>query len=362
MKKILFFLSIFLIQIWIQAQNNVDSSPDSLVDNSYFEPVSDTLSNINIFETDELLNITLQFDITSFIKNKLKGKYQNATFQIHYGNNQLISKTIRLKARGEFRRDKCFLPPIRLNFKTDPLEKEGLVEKVKLVTHCSNVKKYENFILKEYLIYKLYNVLTDNSFRVRLLNISYIDTGEKRKNYQNYGFIIEPIELLAVRNEATVINPDIIRKESVIEEDADLVALFQYMIGHTDWRIEGGHNLKYIKSINLNPNKVIPVPYDFDFSGFVGASYSYPQVWTSIKTVQEREYLGYCRNNDEAYLGNINLFNDKKDEIFEIIEEFEYLSEREKTKALKYIEEFYSQINNPERFVYTLKNECRTEF
>ncbi|MDB4582697.1 hypothetical protein N9164_06065 [Draconibacterium sp.] len=89
------------------------------------------------------------------------------------------------------------------------------------------------------------------------------------------------------------------------------------------------------------------------------AYYSHAQEWTSIEMVKDREYMGYCRNNDEAYLKTIKLFLDKKDEIVSTIESFTYLQERDLNELLNYIESFYSLLNNPERFISTLKSQCR---
>jgi hypothetical protein len=251
-----------------------------------------------------------------------------------------------------------------LNFKTDPIETTELkgMKKIKLVTHCSTSKSYTYYLLREYLAYKLYNVLSDNSFRVKLLKIKYIDTGKKKRNYDKYGILIEPIELLTKRINATEIDGIYVDKDKVIDYDTDVVAIFQYMIANTDWRIKGGHNMKYIKSLTDLSPKVIPVPYDFDFSGFVGTHYSMPQEWCSIDDVKQREYLGYCRSTEEDYMKVINLFVEKKDEIINTIQSFEYLDERDRNQLANYVETFYDQTIRPERFINTLKAQCRTDF
>lgn len=363
MKSLLFVLFI-LISTLLFAQKNLNESTDSLENISLFEPVVDTIpTDISIFENDVPLELTLKYDITSFIKNKRKGDYIDAELTVHYSERQEVKKSIRVKARGNFRKGNCFFPPIHLNFKTDKIKNEELkgTKKIKLVTHCSNSKSNETYILREYLAYKLYNILTDKSFRVRLLKINYIDTGKKQRNYQNYGFLIEPVGLVAKRMESILINPDIVREKHVVEQDADRVALFQYMIANTDWRIKGGHNTKYIKELNYVTSKVVPVPYDFDFSGFVGTSYSHPQEWTSIDNVREREYLGYCRN-DEDYKKTIDLFVNKKHEIIDAIARFEYLNEREKNSLSNYIKKFYDEAERPDRLISTLKAQCRTDY
>lgn len=357
----LFFAILFYFKV--SAQSEKINSIDTIPYNSSIDAVSDTLPNLDLFADETPMDLTLKYDITSFIRNKMKGEYLDAELLLHY-KNYSESKNIRLKARGNNRRQQCFFPPIFLNFKTDPIGNTELqgINKIKLVTHCSTSKVHIGYLLKEYLVYKLYNVLTDNSFRVKLLEIKYIDTGKKKKNYDEYGILIEPIELLVARKESIEVDGKIIRENNVIEEDADIVALFQYMIGNTDWRIKGGHNTTYIKSLTKLTDKVTPIPYDFDFAGFVGTHYSHPQSWTSIKNVKEREYLGYCRNSDEAYLKTINLFLDKKDQIIKTIESFSYLSEREREAAVKYIESFYGLLNYPDRFISTLKSQCRTDF
>jgi hypothetical protein len=234
MKNLFSFFLTLIFPIFIIAQNNNENAVDTLGNDSFFEGVSETIPDVNIFEDDTPLNITLKYDITSFIKNKQKGEYLDAELIIHLNDNQLITKNIRLKARGNYRKRRCFFPPIQLNFKTDKIKNQELkgITKIKVVTHCSNSKSNEIYILKEYLAYKLYNVLTDMSFRVRLLNITYIDTGKKERNYQQYGFLIEPVELVAKRNESTLIDPTVVRGENVLEADADRAALFQYIVGN----------------------------------------------------------------------------------------------------------------------------------
>lgn len=357
-KKNLLNILFVVCAINLFAQTNVDVSDQ----NSLLEPVSETVRAVSIFENEEPLDLTLKYDITSFIRKKAKGEYLDAELYVHINDTDSISKNIRLKARGNFRRGHCFFPPIYLNFKTDPITESDLAEikKIKMVTHCSTAKSYRAYILKEYLAYRILNILTENSFRVKLINIKYIDTGKRQRNYQQMGFLIEPLELLAKRTNTVEINPKIILGKNIVEEDIDVVALFNYMIANTDWRAKGGHNLKYIKSLEHLTSQVIPVSYDFDHAGFIGASYATPQDWTSIKGIYEREYLGYCRDNDESYLKAIQLFVDKKEEIFSEINTFEYLEEKQRIILIKFLKKFYDLAEQPEFFVKTLNRECRS--
>jgi len=356
MKFLWVLLCLFLLSIYSFAQEIDEADQNSLL-----EPITGTLDEIGIFEDDKLLEITLKYDITSFIRHKSKGEYLNAEFCIHLNENDSIIKNIRLKARGNFRKGHCFFPPIYLNFKTDPIKETELegIKKIKLVTHCSTSKSYRRYILKEFLVYKLYNILSENSFRVKLVNINYIDTGKKERNYQQVGFVIEPIEALVNRTNSTEINPVAVRAKNVVREDVDVVSLFNYMIGNTDWRVKGGHNMKYIKSLDQVSTEVTPVPYDFDYSGFVGTSYSHPQEWTSIENVQDREYMGYCRENDADYIKAIELFVQNKEEIMNEIGSFDYLEKKDRDNLIKFLGEFFRLAENPKMFVNILKRECR---
>lgn len=354
-------LSLMLIVIFL-TQSSAQDIKTAISDSSYsrsIEAVRDTLKDYTLFDDDELMHLNLSYDITSFIRNKMKGEYLDVEMEVTY-KDYYNKKDIRLKARGNNRREQCFFPPIYLNFKTDPIEHSELegMKKVKLVTHCNNSKSYQEYILKEYLIYKLYNILSDYSFRVKLLEIDYKDTGKRKRNYSQYGFLIEPIDLLAKRNNAVEIEAKLIPATEVEPFDTDVAALFQYMIGNTDWRIKVGHNTKFVKSMDVVSTHVIPVPYDFDFSGFVGTYYAFPQEWTSIQSIYNREYLGYCRD-DEQYIKVVKHFLMHKDDINSTVASFSHLSEKTREVLLNYLDSFFEMLEDEDWILNTLKDECR---
>ncbi|WP_319500393.1 hypothetical protein [uncultured Draconibacterium sp.] len=330
-------------------------------DSALFEPIGQTLDNIGFFDVDEPLKITLKYDITSFVKHKAKGEYLPAELAIYPTGTDSIVKDVRLKARGNFRRGHCSFPPIYLNFKTDPINQTELegIRKVKMVTHCNSSKGYQAYVMREYLAYRIYNILSDNSFRVRLLDIDYIDTGKKKRHYQQKGFLIEPVELVTKRLHAIEVNSDVVFGKDVSPDEGTLVALYEYFIGNTDWRFKGGHNMKYIKSMDVVTNYLIPVPYDYDHAGIVNTSYAMPQEWSKADKVTERDYLGYCQTNEDNYREAIDLFNAKKDEIINTIETFEYLDMKDKKNILSFVNEFYVQAKQPKNLIWKMKNECR---
>lgn len=352
MKLYLLLSAFFLLPLVLVAQE---------ADSALFSPVADTLSLQRVFEDVEPLLVTMKYDISSFVRRKNKSEYLDAELTV-VSESFEKTKDIRLKARGNFRKNHCFFPPIYLNFKSDPIEGSELegIKKIKLITHCQVSSANTNYILREYLAYKMFNVLTDYSFRVRLLDVNYIDTGKKGRHYQKYAVVIEPIELVASRNASIEIDGHFASHANIIADRADVVAMFQYMIANTDFRFKGGHNMKYLKTITDINQQMTPVPYDFDFAGMVGAFYAAPQEWADVESIDDRVYLGYCRP-EEAFREVVGLFLDHKEELLSVVREFEYLSERERNATLRYLDGFFYEIESVNRFVFRLEAECRDD-
>jgi hypothetical protein len=72
---------------------------------------------------------------------------------------------------------------------------------------------------------------------------------------------------------------------------ANRVALFQYMIGNTDWSIVRERNVTLLLGEDGYQR---PLPFDFDMSGLVNAHYAGPAPGLPIDDVTERFYLGFC--------------------------------------------------------------------
>ena len=119
MKKI---FSIIVILSWISTLPSF-SQLDSV---NYLYAVSDTLEeNIKLFESNELLEISLKFDITHYRRNKDDTEYLPAVLTYHTSPTDSIVKTLRLKSRGISRLSICSFPPLMLNFqKQDAVEGE----------------------------------------------------------------------------------------------------------------------------------------------------------------------------------------------------------------------------------------------
>jgi hypothetical protein len=297
----------------------------------------------DLFYIKEPLNLTLKYNIKEFKKTRRDERYHPAELTCHVTDSFHVKHSVRVRARGKFRRDWCTMPPYWLNIRYAGIEDEELrnVVKMKVVTRCKTSPLHDIYVLREYLVYQLYNLLTDYSFNTRLVRIKYIDTGKKKKQEsENWGFLIEPNNMMAERNNAMIVDSDKLSIRTVNAEIMDKMAFFNYMIGHGDFSVTGQHNLKILALKEYGPTGFIPVPYDFDYVGLVDASYAVPGDGLGIESVKERYYLGACR--DEAtHQRTVNWLASYQDEMVELIMNFEYLPERYKLEMVNYLASYF---------------------
>jgi len=305
--------------------------------------VVDTISlDFDIFTEEDPASITLAFNIKEFLRNSDEDKYFDARLTYLLDDSAKIEKDIRIKARGKNRRDVCSFPPLWLNIGKADIDNKyfGDVKKIKLVTHCNSGNVNSANVLKEYLVYKMYNILSPYSFRVRLVKVKYIDTGKDNKEIDTWGFLIEPEEMVAQRLNAYALDYDHIGYELADQEETDIMSMFQYIIGNADYSILSRQNVKLLKLNDIDRPQPIPVPYDFDYSGFVNPAYAIPGDNLGISSVTERYFLGPCRSV-ERYNELFEYFFSKKEEIYRLIESFGYLDDRTKKVALKFLDSFF---------------------
>jgi hypothetical protein len=352
MKKVFLILSAFSVFIVLPAFSQNDS-----IDSRY--AVVDTLQeNFGLFDSDELLEISLRFDITYYKKKKSDKDYLDAILTYRTSDKDSINKSLKVRSRGVFRRTYCNFPPLMLNFKIKDtiLGEFSNINKLKMVTYCKPGN--EEYLLKEYLVYKLYNVLTDNSFRVRLLRVNYINTSKQSKPVRAFAFVIEPTEVLAKRLNSVEVTSTNLTQRDINPEIVDRMAIFNYMIGNTDFTVSTHHNILILaKGSADSPSLRMLVPYDFDFSGLVNTNYSTPIDNLGLKSVRDRYYLGICRN-EEVMLNSIKEFSDRKEEFYRVIKEFPYLSAKSKNEMNRYLDGFFIGFDKRNSVLYGLLKNC----
>jgi len=301
----------------------------------------------DLFEIEEPLNLTLKFDVKQLVKTKWKEEYLPALMTCHVNENFEVSHEVRLKARGQIRKNVCTKPMFWINIKHSGIAAEDLtdVTKLKMVVRCKASNTYEDYVLREYLTYKIWNLLSPYSFNVRLVKLKIIDTSRNDKESVDWAFLIEPEEMLAERNNSVPINNDRLSVRTVDREWMDKVAFFSYMVGQSDYSVTGRHNLKILTSKDYGATGVIPVPYDFDYCGLVNAEYAVPgtaQEGIGLSSVRERYFQGACRS-EEIYQETVDWLASHRDEIMDLINSFEYMGERGKKDMIDYLDSYYRE-------------------
>lgn len=304
--------------------------------------------DLQIFESNKPLNWSLTFDIRKFRKEKFDNEKLPAILTLH-NRNGIIQKNIHLKARGVSRKEICYFPPIKLKLKDvflyDPYLSQ--VKNQKLVTHCNMSKSYTQTILREYLIYKLFNLITDKSFKVQLVDMNYIDSEDNVKPFKRFAFLIEDVDVLSNRNNSFVVKSQNLRMKHVNKSSMIQLSLFQYMIGNVDWSITAQHNVKLLRVNELGEDLPYAIPYDFDYAGFVNATYAINVQNPEISSVKTRMFVGVCYTKKE-YKEIAKRFSEKKNEITSLINNFELLEPKTKKRISNYISDFYELLEQPD--------------
>ena len=266
---------------------------------------------------------------------------------------------VQVRTRGNFRlqRSICRFPNLRLNVQKKQVEGTvfGGQDKFKMVTYCRERDDYEQNVLEEYLAYRLYNLVTDASFRVRLARVTYLDSSGRNDPVTHYGFLIEDADAMAARLGGKLME---IEAAAPLDLDGDAsvrMALFQYMIGNTDWSMVRFHNTELVQ---LPGPTYFPVPYDFDFSGLVNTPYASPDPRLGIRSVRDRVYRGFCRF-DVDWKGAYAYFGEREGAFYDLVRQQPGLEEGNVERAIDYLEEFFETINSERRASALVERACR---
>jgi hypothetical protein len=319
----------------------------------------DKIDSIRFFTDESVVEMTLTTDIKKMQSEKGEDVFQPANLVCRFADSTVIKEDISVAPRGHFRRQYCNIPPIMMNFRNASSPLLSPLGKLKLVIGCGTNGNDEQLLLKEYLIYKIYNILEEKSFRVRLIRMNYNDTRGKVKPFSQYAFLIEDDNDMAMRNNCVKKPKAQYAMESTNRELMTKVAVFEYMISNGDWSVPNNHNIRLIYNKDNQYELPFTVPYDFDHSGFVNASYATPNELLGTESVTERVYRGFPRTMEELQKV-FDIFRGKKTEIMQLISGFTLLSSRNRKEISSYIEEFYEVINDSRRARMIFIDNART--
>ena len=305
------------------------------------------VDKVKFFEEESIVTANIEFDMKDLLAKKALDRYLPGTMTMTFKDGSTATQKMEVTARGNFRRESCFMPGLKINFRKDSTGALSKLKETKLTNGCSPGDDPGQLVVKEFLAYKIYNILTDMSLRVRFMNISFKDVSGKRKPYTQYGFLIEDIDDMAKRNKMVEVEGTQYYTEQTNRDQMTLVTLFQYLIGNTDWSVPAYHNIKLIGPKEDKNVRPYVVAYDFDICGLVDPPYATidEQLQDKISSVRERLNRGFPRTMEELKIA-VKLYNDRKEKIISLVKNNEFLSSRNKSNTVQYIEDFYKTIND----------------
>ena len=320
-----------------------------------------------LFDDPSEMKVVLSGPWNTIKRNLKKDALYPAQLTYTGADGQQHTIDVEVAPRGITRRLRvCKFPPLKVHF--DKKKMKGTEfrgnKSLKLVTYCQLNSKYEQYYVKEFLAYRIYNLFTEYSFRVRPMVIDYKDSEKDDDSITRFSFLIEDIDDVAKRNDLEELSLPRIPFKHLDPVSISIFTLFEYMIGNLDWAATDGpkedsccHNSRMIGVSNEAKPKY-GVPYDFDSSGLVNAHYAAPPEGLKVRNIRQRLYRGFCTFNDQLPQ-TVALFNEKKTEIFALFENNSHLTDRTREDAIEYIEDFYEIINDPKQFKRRITDKCR---
>ena len=320
-----------------------------------------------LFQSHAPLALTLSAPFRTI--NKYRGDnrhYVPAVLILTDKDNREVRLALKVRVRGNFRSQSriCTNPPLKLNLKRKTTANTIFAgeNKLKLVVECRSYHSYQQYLLLEYLNYRIYQLLTDDALHVRLVTVDYYDSDRKRDLGKKKAFFIEDAGRFAKRMGMQEVHRKKLSPGAYDPVLINLVEVFEYLIGNTDWSLIDGH-LDENCCHNIIPmarkdGTLVPIPYDFDLTGLVNPSYAQVSDLLPIHSVRQRLYRGFC-HGDGVVQATVAKFLTEKDAIRALYTNQPGLSAQSKKYALRYIDQFYDTIQDPEQLQRNIIGKCR---
>jgi hypothetical protein len=208
--------------------------------------------------------------------------------------------------------------------------------------------------LREYLVYRIFNLLTPRSFRARLTKVAYVDSASGNTLTTRYGMFIEDDDDVAWRLDGRIAELFNVSFKELDSEAQTLMFLFEYMIASTDLSIIKLHNIRLMQD---RARVLYPLPYDFDLAGLVDTSYALVDERLGIASTRDRLYRGPCRTQTELEPA-LEKFRAVKSGVMALYDSLPDLDPAYGRAARKYLEEFYALLGRPDRLKRVLVDGC----
>jgi hypothetical protein len=318
-----------------------------------------------LFQSHETLALTLEADFSSIDsdRNAATSPYRPAVLSYRSEDGQTQSLSLQVKTRGDFRlkRENCSFLALMLNFRGSDTAGTPFAGQrdMPLVTHCRRKPWYEQYVVREYLAYRSFNLITDESLRVRLARITYLESGGDSLTTR-YAFLVEHFDAMTQRLGADIVHGNALATPTATGFDFGILYMFQLLIGNTDFSVAREHNILLLQ---IPDGRIIPVPYDLDFSGAVDAHYAItPRFLTRghldlRRSVKIRRYRGFCEPADVLEQA-VDYYRDRKAPLYALYQGQEGLTDKSRKKSLNYLDSFFAMLESRSELQETIRDGC----
>lgn len=302
-----------------------------------------------LHQRGDSVSIELETDWKNLIRQKHKKQYQAMTLKV-VGLGEPLTFTGRVRSRGNVRLEVCQYPSLKLKLKKAQLRAAGFndLNELKFVLQCSNSSIGESYAVREQLAYHLHAVYSEHHHRI--VPISLHLTEEEDLSLK--AFMVEDEEQLAARYEGEILKSKHASSSGLNRPAYVNMCLFNYLILNTDWHVFNLHNVEFVSK--KGALKLIPIPYDFDYSGFVGASYAVPRPELDIASVYVPKWLGKEVTPEELRTACAH-FQSRRPAAEALLNDYPELDTRSKKRLLKRLDDFYDLLANEKKLLRLLK-------
>lgn len=314
-----------------------------------------------LFKRTEPLEVTITTGLAKLVDDRDSTDRVLHSAELAYKDSAglAVKVPITLRTRGHFRRQfrNCDFPPLKIEIAKSAANNTVFDgnRTLKLASSCQPTRpEYEQYILQEAALYRMYMAVTPWSYRVRLAHVTYQDSSGKAKAVKSWAFFVEDDGDLAQRRDVKKFETKGALFDDVEKDKWGYTQLFEYMIGNTDWSVSGLHNITLLRDTT---GGIHAVPYDFDWSGAVNARYAYPDKSLPIRAVLDRLWRGDCRTAEQLKPA-IDHFKSRRAALDSAVTTIDAMTPAVKQRMQKYFADFWTLVDDPRRAVTEFKRTC----
>ena len=293
--------------------------------------------------------IGIDTDWKRLLNRKSKKEYQPVTVHIS-GLDSVLTFSGKIRSRGNIRLQVCSNPSLKLKLKKGELAAAGFskLNDLKFVLQCGNHSVGNKYLLLEKLVYECHTIYSEHYHRVKPATL----LPTQKEGLEINSFLLEDEEQLAERYRGRIMETKRASTRGLQREAYVNMCLFNYLVLNTDWHVYNLHNVEFVSP--EGGNDIIPIPYDFDYSGFVNTSYSIPGETIDITSVQVPYFLGKHITEAEIHAA-ADHYLARRPAAEAFLQNHPDLSDRERKRLLKRLESFYEEIGEEKKLLRLIR-------